>query len=260
LRDLFDFDMLSRQGLIAGASLQIFLPGITAPALLVGWPEFAPGVASSVERNGTVPGARRLSAREALCVMPHKSSLQRLDEESIEPDISPDAQSCPVQADLGQIYRDEAPRLARYFRRRLREPEEPHDLVQESFARLAGFMARQPLISPGPYLQRIARNLLFERARQRRRKMAAFHVPIGEGAHPTIAPDQAHRIEARDVMRLYRKALDELPDRTREIFLLHRVEDLTYKAIGARLGVSIPTVQYHVARALAHIDAALEQE
>jgi RNA polymerase sigma-70 factor (ECF subfamily) len=38
------------------------------------------------------------------------------------------------------------------------------------------------------------------------------------------------------------------------------VDELTYREIAESMGISIPTVQYHVARALAHIDAALEQE
>jgi RNA polymerase sigma-70 factor (ECF subfamily) len=38
------------------------------------------------------------------------------------------------------------------------------------------------------------------------------------------------------------------------------VEELSYKEIGGLLGISVPTVQYHMARALAHIDAALGQE
>lgn len=163
-------------------------------------------------------------------------------------------------ADLDSIYREEAPRLARYFRHQLREHDEPQDLVQEAFTRLASFMSRETLINPAPYLQRIARNLLFERARRRGRRMAAFHVPIGEAWDPAVDPEQAHRIEAEDVMRVYRQALAELPEKTRTVFLLHRVDELTYKEIGERLGISVPTVQYHVARALAHIDAALESE
>ena len=163
-------------------------------------------------------------------------------------------------ADLESIYRNEAPRLARYFRRQLREHDEPQDLVQEAFTRLASFMSREVLINPAPYLQRIARNLLFERARRRGRRMAAFHVPIGEGWDPPVDPDQAHQIEAEDVMRVYRQALAELPEKTRTVFLLHRVDELTCKEIGERLCISVPTVQYHVARALAHIDAALESE
>ncbi|AOH85632.1 RNA polymerase subunit sigma-24 [Sphingomonas panacis] len=171
-----------------------------------------------------------------------------------------DSNEARAPFDLDGMYREQAPRLTRFFRRQLREHDEPQDLVQEAFARLASFMSRETLSNPAPYLQRIARNLLFERTRRRKSRMAAFHVPIGEGMDPAIGPDQAHRIEAEDVMRVYRQALAELPEKTRTVFLLHRVDELTYKEIGERLGISVPTVQYHVARALAHIDAALEQE
>lgn len=44
---------------------------------------------------------------------------------------------------------------------------------------------------------------------------------------PSIVPDQSHAIEAADVTRLYRRALEELPERTRTVFLLHRVEELS---------------------------------
>jgi RNA polymerase sigma-70 factor (ECF subfamily) len=160
---------------------------------------------------------------------------------------------------LEEVYKVEAPRLARYFRARLRQGDEAADLVQEAFARLAGFMAREALPRPGAYLQRIARNLLYDRAKRLDVRLAAFHVPIGEGTEPTIDADQAHGIEADDVMRIYRQALAELPERTRDIFLLHRVDDLTYREIGMKLAISIPTVQYHFARALSHIDAALDR-
>jgi RNA polymerase sigma factor (sigma-70 family) len=82
---------------------------------------------------------------------------------------------------------------------------------------------------------------------------------LDDGYEHAMPPDQGDRLEVADVMRIYRRALSELPDKTREV-LLHRVEELPYREIGERLGLSIPTVQYHVARALAHIDAALEQE
>ncbi|MBN8818694.1 MAG: RNA polymerase sigma factor [Sphingomonas sp.] len=194
--------------------------------------------------------------------MPPNSDLRRLVGEPSAAMAVTDADhpAAASLADLDDIYRTQAPRLTRFFRRQLRGSDEPQDLVQETFARLASFMSRRPLANPAPYLHSIARNLLFERTRRRARRMASFHVPIGEGFDPAVDPDQAHQIEARDVMRVYQRALDELTEKTRTIFLLHRVEELTYKRIGDRLGISIPTVQYHVARALAHIDAALDQE
>ena len=173
-------------------------------------------------------------------------------------DIRP-AMAAPLAAHLEELYRTESPKLLRYFQRRVREGDDAFDLVQESFVRLTRFMARHPLPYPAPYLQRIARNLLFDRARRLDTRLAIFHVPVDD-AGLAIDADQAHRMEADDVMRLYRSALEALPDKTREIFLLHRMDELTYKEIGKRLGLSIPTVQYHVARALDRIDAALGQE
>lgn len=164
------------------------------------------------------------------------------------------------EAELDRLFRDEAPRLTRFFQRRLRGDPDAPDLVQEAFVRLASFMAREALRNPAPYLQRIARNLLYERTRRHARTLAAFHLPIGEGPEPAARPEQEDCIGERDVMRIYRRALDELPEKTRTVFLLHRIDELTYREISEQLGISIPTVQYHMARSLAHIDAALESE
>ncbi|RZL80466.1 MAG: winged helix-turn-helix transcriptional regulator, partial [Sphingomonas sp.] len=46
---------------------------------------------------------------------------------------------------------------------------------------------------------------------------------------------------------------------TRHVFTLHRVDGLGYKAISERLGISVPTVQYHVARALMQLDKAFDR-
>lgn len=163
-------------------------------------------------------------------------------------------------ADVREIYAIEAPRLQRYFQKRLCSRDDAGDLVQESFVRLVGRMAKTSLPRPAAYLQRIARNLLLDQHKRLETRLSAFHMPIGEDFEVAVPPDQAARIEAEDVMRIYKRALEELPQRTREIFLAHRVEELTYREIAERMEISIPTVQYHVARALAHIDAALEQE
>lgn len=192
--------------------------------------------------------------------LPNAERRRRRDEAALA-EILPSVDAGPgtQSPKLEEVYREEAPRLARYFRSRLRPGEEAADLVQEAFVRLAGFMSCSPLSHPGAYLQRIARNLLYDRSKRLEDRLAPFHLPIGEGTEPAVEADQCHAIEAADVLRLYRQALAQLPERTREVFLLHRTQDLTYREIAMKLEISIPTVQYHVARALAHIDAALER-
>jgi RNA polymerase sigma factor (sigma-70 family) len=158
---------------------------------------------------------------------------------------------------LDAVYRSEAPRLARFLRKRLPRTEDPQDFVQEAFARLAGSSPNSLLRNPEAYLQRIVRNLLIDRSR---RAIKVQYVELGDDLGVAVAPDQAHEIEASDTRRLYRTAVDALPARTREVFLLSRVEDIGYKEIAARLGISIRTVEWHVAEAIVRIEKALARE
>lgn len=61
-------------------------------------------------------------------------------------------------------------------------------------------------------------------------------------------------------MRQYREALDALAPRTRQVFLLHRVHEKSYKDIAAELGISVRTVEWHIGQALLHITRALDHE
>ncbi|MBE2993006.1 RNA polymerase sigma factor [Sphingomonas sp. CFBP 13603] len=161
--------------------------------------------------------------------------------------------------DLDALYREEAPRLARYFRRHARQTDEVPDLVQETFARLIAAKASETCRRPAAYLQRMARNLLIDQSRRPHTRLARFHVSIDDQCEVTGQPEQGHAIEADDALRMYGQVLAALPDRTRHVFTLHRVDGLGYKAIGEQLGISVPTVQYHVARALMQLDKAFDR-
>lgn len=160
--------------------------------------------------------------------------------------------------DLDRMYREEAPRLARYFRRHRRD-DDVSDLVQETFTRLLSARVAIGCAKPRAYLQRIARNLLFDRSRQATSRGHLSYMEMSDQLGLSTPAEQSHAIDHADTMRLYRSALAELPVRTREAYLLHRVGGHTYKEIALRLSVSVPTVQYHIARALVHIDKALDQ-
>ncbi len=156
-----------------------------------------------------------------------------------------------------EMYRSEAPRLARFLRKRLSGTDDPLDFVQDAFLRLVGSNPDAPLRNPEAYLQRIVRNLLIDRSRNHTIKVQ--HVPIEDLQIP-VPPAQSYAIEASDMKRQYRSAVDALPPRTREVFLLSRVEDVDYREIAERLGISIRTVEWHVAQAIIRIDQALNRE
>jgi RNA polymerase sigma factor (sigma-70 family) len=158
---------------------------------------------------------------------------------------------------LDELFRTESPRLTTYFRRRVGDLDEAVDLMQEAFARLAGARPETSLRSPERYLQRIARNLLFNRSRARSAK-AVEVVPFYEESSPVVTfPAQEDQIAADDLFAQYVDAVKTLSPKTREVFLLHRVDELSYKEIAVRLDVTIGTVEYHITRALAQLGRAL---
>src|SRR3546814_8364222 len=147
-----------------------------------------------------------------------------------------------------KVYRTEHRRLLRKLRRRV-GPDEAPDLVQEAFARLLGARDPERIENPAAYLSRITRNMLINRARKRQRGLPVFF-PLDEERTAPTAPEQTWRIEAKDLQRLYRQAVRAMPPKTRRVFVMHRVHRQSYKDIAEQVGISVATVEYHMARAL----------
>jgi RNA polymerase sigma-70 factor (ECF subfamily) len=173
-----------------------------------------------------------------------------------------DADQAPTTAEarerIERLYREQGPGLARRLRARLRSSEEAREVLQDGFARLLGSASLGALRQPEAYLNRILRNLLIDRGRRARAR--PLHSPIDFASEPAIRPEQSDNIEVEQMRERYRAALAALPPRTREVFLLHRVQELGYREIGEALGISPRTVEWHVAEAIARLARGLEQE
>ncbi len=167
----------------------------------------------------------------------------------------PNGEQLDGAVSIERLYETEAPRLLRYFRGKTDRHAAP-DLVQEAFARLAAIGRFADLANPAAYLQRIARNILADRAHSHIRD--TLHVELTEW-DAAAAPEQEQALHVEDLLRTFEEAISALPERTRTIFLLQRADGLTYRQISARLGVSLWAVEHHMKRALAHLDRALSE-
>lgn len=156
-----------------------------------------------------------------------------------------------------KVYRKEQPRLKRYFDWKA-GPEVSQDLVQDVFARALSGNQRDQLENPTGYLWRIAQNLLVDTVRKRKRQPA--EVEFDEAQHWQPAPDQTATLEAAQLQRRYEKALTAMPTRTREVFLMHRLDERTYKEIARALGITCAGVEYHMSKALIHLAGQLGVE
>lgn len=66
----------------------------------------------------------------------------------------------------------------------------------------------------------------------------------------TLENDSYDSIFLEDVQKFLKQALAKLPDKTREIFVLHRLKNKPRKEIASILGVSLQKVDYHINKAI----------
>jgi RNA polymerase sigma-70 factor (ECF subfamily) len=131
------------------------------------------------------------------------------------------------------------------------------DVVQEAYFRFVpasatGAMPEKPL----PYLYRIVRNLALDMLRragaEARREAQAMQLGADLAAP---APDEA--LQARDDLRRAAAALQDLPERTRRAFELHRFHDRTFQQIADTLGISVTTAHRLVREAMLQVTQRL---
>jgi RNA polymerase sigma factor (sigma-70 family) len=157
---------------------------------------------------------------------------------------------------LEETFRSERGKLLRYLGRRAGHDAAP-DLVQEVFARAASSNQAARLINPAAFVKRIARNLLIDRARSRASNNVVLF-PLDEERDISVPPEQGLAIEAQDLLRIYKQAVERLPDKTRRVFLMSRTDNLSHREISEEIGISVATVEYHIMRAIAIVATAVE--
>jgi RNA polymerase sigma-70 factor (ECF subfamily) len=147
--------------------------------------------------------------------------------------------------------------LQRYFERRLKVKSEIEDLIQEVFLRLARRSGFESILFLDGYLFEVAASVLHDSLRRRYARALDRHEEFRDDHAPAeFSPERV--LIARESVELVAKALDELPERVRVAFALHRFEGLKHPAIAARLGVSVSAVEKYVIKALVHIKKCLD--
>jgi RNA polymerase sigma-70 factor (ECF subfamily) len=165
-----------------------------------------------------------------------------------------DDEACARRLDL--LYRSHAGRLKQRIRAEVGSSDEASDLVQEAFSRLAGSALGGQVLQPAAFLNRIVRNLLIDR--RRRASARPPHVALEPDTDVPVRADQADALEYEQMKARYRAIVESLPPRTREVFLLHRMDELSYRAIAERLDIGVRTVEWHIAEAIVRIAKELD--
>ena len=148
--------------------------------------------------------------------------------------------------DFDDVLRRAAPRLQRYAVRRLHDPHEAEEVVQEALLR--AFQHRDELATEDDlmaWVTVVTGRLVIDRLRVRGRAIAVAELPAGS----RTGRDTAEVVVARDEARIALDALEAMPARQAAVLWSREVEGLSYDEIGERYGLSEPSVRSVLHRA-----------
>jgi RNA polymerase sigma factor (sigma-70 family) len=170
-----------------------------------------------------------------------------------------DTAQTPVPVDTDRLIPQVRPALVRFFQRRCKNLSRAEDLAQEVIVRT---LSRAELTSPEQargYIFRAAANLW----RDQHRRATRFISPeVGWDEESALNVTEGVPLERALVSEeeLYRvnAVLLELSERTRDVFVLHRLEQMKYAEIARVLGVSVSAIEKHMSKALAHLSERMD--
>lgn len=151
--------------------------------------------------------------------------------------------------------------LIRYVHRIAADGDDVEDIVQEAWLRFSAAASGQDVREPRGFLFRIARNLAMDGHRRRslERKVFADGCTGDVERVSSSEPSAQARGEAADELAAIRAAIARLPERTRRVFVMHRIEGLKLVEIAQRLGISKSLAQQLVVDGLERCRTARRQ-
>ena len=155
-----------------------------------------------------------------------------------------------------QVFKTHFKRLHAYAFTILRDEEEAEEMVQQVFFKLWERNENLSLTgSVSAYLYRAVHNESLNYIKhQKVRSDHKLHVAYSmknEVEHPE------KKIQAGELEKKIHSALNELPEQCRTIFQMSRFDELKYREIADKLGISVKTVENQMGKALKLLRAKL---
>ena len=126
------------------------------------------------------------------------------------------------------------------------------DVVQDAFVKVIELSHRQDVRTLDRLLAYVARCVAIDRLRRRSSKLALISDRSEKEGADVAADPERLTISSQRLQRVL-TVIDEMPPRRRQVFLLHRVDEMSYVQIAKSLGISVKAVEKHIHLALVQL-------
>ncbi len=148
--------------------------------------------------------------------------------------------------------------LIAFLRQRLGDRQVAADVAQEAFLRVLERTSPEELEHPRAFLFRTAMNLGVDQHRRASIRRSETLEVLEDETGPEHCSPEEMAIREQQLQHLQR-ALQQLPERCREAFLLRKVQGCSQMEIAERLGISRDMVEKHIVNAMKHCRLRLRE-
>jgi RNA polymerase sigma factor (sigma-70 family) len=168
---------------------------------------------------------------------------------------------------ISEAVERERSRLRNFVRRRVADPSDVEDILQDVFFEFVeAYRLMKPIEQAGAWLFRVARNRIIDRFRKKRPELLQDLRGASDDGEmlsieellpsPDAGPEAAY---ARGVLlEELEAALEELPDEQREVFIAHEIKGKSFKELSVETGVSVSTLLSRKRYAVLHLRDRLQ--
>jgi RNA polymerase sigma factor (sigma-70 family) len=169
---------------------------------------------------------------------------------------------------ISEVVRREQSRLRNFIRRRVPDPRDAEDILQDVFYELVeANRLLMPIEHVTGWLFRVARNRITDLFRKKKPESFSDTAVADEDDEllqlEDLLPSPAAGPEALYARKLLldelELAVDELPEEQREVFVAHELEGRSFKEMAARTGVSVNTLLSRKRYAVLHLRERLQR-
>lgn len=151
-------------------------------------------------------------------------------------------------------------RLFGFIRSRVKSDEDAEDILQDVWSQMISVIDTEPVGQLSAWLFKVSRNRIIDKSRKKTNESlesVVYEDEDGSLVLPdllisnTMNPDQ--ELDRKYFMEALFKALDELPEKQRDVFVQNELEDFTLQQIADKAGESIKTIISRKRYAVAHL-------
>ena len=163
---------------------------------------------------------------------------------------------------ISEVVKREGSRLRNFIHRRVPDPRDAEDVLQDVFYRLVeANRLLMPIDHITGWLFRVARNRITDLFRKKKPELFSDSAVADEEGEALQIEDLLPSPDAGPEALYFRHlllgelelALDELPDEQREVFVAHELEGRSFKELAAETGVSVNTLLSRKRYAVLHL-------